>query len=88
MSDAELGADLHDWESEYAGLEDDLRTEPVEALPCFRRFYLEALSLHPLGETSGQDLTHFFRPDAPDEHGLAPARSTPDHGHVRGGDAQ
>ena len=33
MSDAELGADLHDWESEYAALEDDLRTEPVEALP-------------------------------------------------------
>ena len=35
MSDAELGADLHDWESEYAALEDDLRTEPVEALPEF-----------------------------------------------------
>ena len=33
MSDAELGADLHDWESEYAALEDDLRTEPIEALP-------------------------------------------------------
>jgi hypothetical protein len=35
MSDAELGADFHDWESEYAALEDDLRTEPVEALPEF-----------------------------------------------------
>jgi hypothetical protein len=35
MSEAELGADLHDWESEYAALEDDLRTEPVEALPEF-----------------------------------------------------
>src|SRR4051812_41433325 len=33
MSEAELGADLHDWESEYAALEEDLRTEPVEALP-------------------------------------------------------
>jgi hypothetical protein len=33
MSDAELGADLHDWETEYAALEEDLRTEPVEALP-------------------------------------------------------
>jgi hypothetical protein len=33
MSDAELGADLHDWETEYAALEDDLRTDPVEALP-------------------------------------------------------
>ena len=32
MSEAELGADLHDWQSEYAALEDDLRTEPVEAL--------------------------------------------------------
>jgi hypothetical protein len=35
MSEADLGADLHDWESEYAGLEDDLRTEPAEALPEF-----------------------------------------------------
>jgi hypothetical protein len=35
MSEAELGADLHDWESEYAALEEDLRTEPVEALPEF-----------------------------------------------------
>jgi hypothetical protein len=35
MSEAELGADLHDWKSEYAALEEDLRTEPVEALADF-----------------------------------------------------
>ena len=33
MSESELGADFHDWETEYAALEEDLRTEPVEALP-------------------------------------------------------
>jgi hypothetical protein len=40
--------------------------EPVETLPYFRRFYPEALGLHPLGETAGQDLAHFFGLDAPD----------------------
>ena len=62
--------------------------EPVETLPSFRRFCPEALGVHPLGETAGQDPTHFFSLEAPDDHGLGPGRRTPDHGHARGGDAQ
>ncbi len=27
------GLDLHEWESEYQSLEDDLRTDPSHALP-------------------------------------------------------
>ena len=33
MSEATQGDDRHAWESEYADLESDLRTEPLEALP-------------------------------------------------------
>ena len=33
MSEATQGDDRHAWESEYAGLEEDLRTGPLEALP-------------------------------------------------------
>lgn len=33
MSDPVQGADRHLWETEYAGLEDALRTDPAEALP-------------------------------------------------------
>lgn len=33
MSEAMQGDDRHAWESEYAALEDDLRTGPLEALP-------------------------------------------------------
>jgi hypothetical protein len=33
MSEATQGGDRHAWESEYANLEDDLLTEPFEALP-------------------------------------------------------
>jgi hypothetical protein len=32
MSEAIQGDDRHAWESEYAGLEEDLRTAPLEAL--------------------------------------------------------
>jgi hypothetical protein len=32
MSEATQGDDRHAWETEYAGLEADLRTEPLEAL--------------------------------------------------------
>jgi hypothetical protein len=53
MSDAELGADLHDWESEYAALEDDLRTEPVEALP--ELLDLVERMLHAAGYELGPD---------------------------------
>ena len=33
MSEATQGDDRHAWESEYASLEEDLRTRPLEALP-------------------------------------------------------
>ena len=33
MSELEPGFDRHEWESEYEALEDELRTEPAEALP-------------------------------------------------------
>ena len=33
MSEATQGGDRHVWESEYEALAEDLRTEPVEALP-------------------------------------------------------
>ena len=33
MSEATQGDDRHAWESEYAGLEEDLRMRPLEALP-------------------------------------------------------
>lgn len=33
MSDAMQGGNRHVWESEYEGLADELRSEPVEALP-------------------------------------------------------
>jgi hypothetical protein len=45
------GLDLHDWESEYQALEDDLRTDPSHALP-----ELDALVARML-EESGYDLT-------------------------------
>jgi hypothetical protein len=35
MSSVEPGLDRHEWESEMAILEDDLRTSPVDALPQF-----------------------------------------------------
>jgi len=35
VSSAEPGLDRHEWESEMAILEDDLRTSPVDALPQF-----------------------------------------------------
>ena len=33
MSEVTQGDDRHAWESEYASLEEDLRTRPLEALP-------------------------------------------------------
>jgi hypothetical protein len=33
MSEATQGDDRHAWESEYAGLQEDLRTGPLEVLP-------------------------------------------------------
>jgi hypothetical protein len=33
MSEAMQGDDRHAWETEYAALEDDLRTRPLEAMP-------------------------------------------------------
>jgi hypothetical protein len=33
MSEATQGDDRHAWESEYASLEEDLRTRPLEGLP-------------------------------------------------------
>ena len=35
MTSAKPGLDRHEWESEMALLEDDLRTSPVDALPEF-----------------------------------------------------
>jgi hypothetical protein len=45
------GLDRHDWESEWQALEDDLRTDPAQALP-----ELDALVARML-EESGYDLT-------------------------------
>ncbi|HEU5216576.1 MAG TPA: hypothetical protein VFU30_13660 [Gaiellaceae bacterium] len=45
------GVDRHEWESEWEALEDDLRTDPVHALP-----ELDALVARML-EESGYDLT-------------------------------
>jgi len=45
------GLDLHEWESEWQSLEDDLRTEPIQALP-----ELDGLVARML-EESGYDLT-------------------------------
>ncbi|HEY3551890.1 MAG TPA: hypothetical protein VGK69_12635 [Gaiellaceae bacterium] len=45
------GLDLHEWESEWQSLEDDLRTEPAQALP-----ELDGLVARML-EESGYDLT-------------------------------
>jgi hypothetical protein len=45
------GLDLHEWESEWEALEDDLRTDPAQALP-----ELDALVARMLEET-GYDLT-------------------------------
>ena len=45
------GLDLHEWESEYQSLEDDLRTDPSHALP-----ELDGLVARML-EESGYDLT-------------------------------
>ena len=45
------GVDLHEWESEWQALEDDLRTEPAQALP-----ELDGLVARML-EESGYDLT-------------------------------
>ena len=45
------GLDLHEWESEWQSLEDDLRTEPLQALP-----ELDGLVARML-EESGYDLT-------------------------------
>ena len=45
------GLDLHEWESEWGALEDDVRTDPVHALP-----ELDGLVARML-EESGYDLT-------------------------------
>jgi iron uptake system EfeUOB component EfeO/EfeM len=45
------GVDRHEWESEWQALEDDLRTDPVQALP-----ELDGLVARML-EESGYDLT-------------------------------
>jgi iron uptake system EfeUOB component EfeO/EfeM len=45
------GLDLHEWESEWEALEDDLRTDPAQALP-----ELDVLVARMLEET-GYDLT-------------------------------
>jgi iron uptake system EfeUOB component EfeO/EfeM len=45
------GLDLHEWESEWQSLEDDLRSEPAQALP-----ELDGLVARML-EESGYDLT-------------------------------
>jgi hypothetical protein len=47
----EPGLDRHEWESEWQALEDDLRTDPAQALP-----ELDALVARML-EESGYDLT-------------------------------
>jgi hypothetical protein len=47
----EPGLDRHDWQSEWEALEDDLRTEPAQALP-----ELDGLVARML-EESGYDLT-------------------------------
>ena len=35
MAEIEPGVDRHEWESEYAALEEDLATDPEQALPEF-----------------------------------------------------
>jgi hypothetical protein len=45
------GLDLHEWESEWQALEDDLRADPSQALPELDRLVARML------EESGYDLT-------------------------------
>ncbi|HEY3462432.1 MAG TPA: hypothetical protein VGK62_03125 [Gaiellaceae bacterium] len=45
------GLDRHDWESEWQALEDDLRTDPAQALPELDELVARML------EESGYDLT-------------------------------
>jgi hypothetical protein len=47
----EPGLDRHEWDSEWQTLEDDLRTDPTQALPELDRFVARML------EESGYELT-------------------------------
>jgi hypothetical protein len=55
----EPGLDRHEWDSEWQTLEDDLRTDPAQALPELDRFVARML------EESGYELTE---PIAGDEN--------------------
>jgi hypothetical protein len=49
----EPGLDRHDWESQWASLEDDLRDSPRETLPELERLLLQMLEeaqLDPVGQ--------------------------------------
>jgi hypothetical protein len=53
----EPGVDVHEWESELAALEPDLRDSPVEALPELARLVERMLEARGLGRdgADGQD---------------------------------